>query len=419
MLYLKELNSNKSRLQRKHKFALENRYGYVVALFATLMQGLDPNERMYNERMESIMCYMRHRNFPQKLFRQVTRYYTHFFKYKTALDENSILEDLSFNLQHEVGEFLAQKLFVKTYLFSKFPFQLLIQLLGKLMPIKNGPDEVVFRMGQTGKHMYIVSIGDVFAFDASGRVFFDFKPGAVFGEYTALGLLGGRLFHTQCRTMVEMCTLTADDMEDVFGCVPHAMRDIVKRAKSALNMTVKKFKLQKRARMLKQLTKPKRHKSSIVEDTSIGRDSSMGDISVATQVEEGEEEEVEVKTEEEERETNTDEFEGIFASNDDRITLKNDNDASSKIDAVTSTSEVQKIKVNDNSELLLHSIRDIIQAELQPLRRDLQKLKKRFRKRSAVVYDEEESNSSSTSRFASNSGTGLHQRARRNSLLQT
>merc|ERR1712196_692095 len=155
-------------------------YGYVVALFATLMQGLDPNERMYHERMESIMCYMRHRNFPQQLFRQVTRYYTHFFKYKTALDENAILEDLSFNLQQEVGEFLAQKLFVKTYLFSKFPFQLLIQLLGKLMPIKNGPDEVVFRMGQTGKHMYIVSIGDVFAFDASGRVFFDFKPGAVF-----------------------------------------------------------------------------------------------------------------------------------------------------------------------------------------------------------------------------------------------
>lgn len=83
-------------------------YGYVVALFATLMQGLDPNERMYHERMESIMCYMRHRNFPQKLFKQVTNYYTHFFKYKTALDETSILDDLSYNLQQEVGEFLVR-----------------------------------------------------------------------------------------------------------------------------------------------------------------------------------------------------------------------------------------------------------------------------------------------------------------------
>ena len=70
------------------------------------------------------------------------------------------------------------------------------------------------------------------------------------------------------------------------------MRDIVKRAKSALNMTIRKFKLQKRARMLKQLTKKaKRHKSSVFveEESSIGRESSMGDHSIGTQDEDEEE----------------------------------------------------------------------------------------------------------------------------------
>lgn len=108
-------------------------------------------------------------------------------------------------------------------------------------------------MGQTGQHMYIVSIGDVFAFDSSGKILFDFKPGAIFGEYAALRIIGGRLFHTQCRTMCEMCTITIEDLEDVFACVPNAMESIIGRARHSFTMTVNRFGLQHRANMLRHL----------------------------------------------------------------------------------------------------------------------------------------------------------------------
>eukprot|EP00940_MAST-03C_sp_MAST-3C-sp2_P001910 g1910.t1 len=251
-------------------------YGYVVALFATLMQGLDPNERIFNERMESIMCYMRHREFPQKLFKDVTRYYTHFYKYKTALDENAILDDLSLNLRRDVGEFLANKFFVKTYLFSKFPFHVLIQLLGKMMPIKTSPDEVVFRTGETGSEMYVLSIGQIFTFDTSGRIFFEYKPGAVFGEFCALQIVGGRLFHAQCRTMVEMWTITMNDLEDVFSCIPGAMDTIVGRARHSFSITVKKFGLQRRANML--VTLMKSHQNNTGLDAQVAMEGANHDI---------------------------------------------------------------------------------------------------------------------------------------------
>ena len=165
-------------------------------------------------------------------------------------------------------------------------------------------------------------------------------------------------------------------------------------------MTIRKFKLQKRARMLKQLTKKaKRHKSSVFveEEPSIGRDSSMGDHSIGTQ-----DEDEDVGEEEESKKE-------IFTSSEKVVSSKDDGE----------TTQNENTKIVDNSELI-RSIRNIIQVELQPLKRDLRKLKKTVR--SSVAYDEEDSNSKGdyealASRLSS-AGTGLHQRTRRNSMLE-
>ena len=54
----------------------------------------DRNTQLYNERMDQIQSYMRHRRFPMLLRRKVRRYFQRFFHHKTCLDEQAILSDL-------------------------------------------------------------------------------------------------------------------------------------------------------------------------------------------------------------------------------------------------------------------------------------------------------------------------------------
>lgn len=202
-------------------------YGYVVAMLAALMQGLDANARVYNERMEAIVSYMRQRKFPRALFRRVARYYHHYYLRKTALNEQAILSELSASLRHEVAHFLAHDIFLRTYLFKHLKDIILMRLLGLLFPLKCATDEVVFRSGEPGTEIYIISMGEVFSFDNTGKILDYFKPGDIFGEYTPLGLVPCRLFHCQCRTMVEMCTISrmalkeacVDDDQTLQTCV--------------------------------------------------------------------------------------------------------------------------------------------------------------------------------------------------------
>ena len=111
-------------------------YGYTIAKIATMMQGLDANARVFNERMDAIVSYMRQRDFPKELFRKVHRYYRNYFEHKTALDEHIILDGLSRSLQFEVSTYLAQDKFRSSYLFNKVSDEILTGLLYALNPIR-------------------------------------------------------------------------------------------------------------------------------------------------------------------------------------------------------------------------------------------------------------------------------------------
>ena len=77
-------------------------YGYIIATLSTFMQTVDCNERLYRERMDAITSYMRQRNFPHRLFKQVTSYFQHYYERKTAIDESQILHDMSEQLRVKV-----------------------------------------------------------------------------------------------------------------------------------------------------------------------------------------------------------------------------------------------------------------------------------------------------------------------------
>ena len=48
-------------------------YGYIIASMASLVSTFDVNQNLYYEKMDTVVAYMRQRNFPGELFRRVKR----------------------------------------------------------------------------------------------------------------------------------------------------------------------------------------------------------------------------------------------------------------------------------------------------------------------------------------------------------
>ena len=243
-------------------------YGFIIAKLAALMQGLDANARVYHERMDAIVSYMRQRNFPRHLFHKVSRYYQHYFQRKTALDESAILDALSESLQLDVSKFLAHDTFDRSYLFSEISDGILMQLLAVLLPIKSTPDEVIFQMGDPGKDLFVITVGNVFAFDRNGDILLEYGSGAVFGEFAPLGLIGGRLFHTQCRSMVELCSVSRDALKEACYDFPGSWDRFADKARKTMKAVVKCLNLGTRSIVLQALQRQK----TVVEGVSRGVD---------------------------------------------------------------------------------------------------------------------------------------------------
>ena len=242
-------------------------YGYTIAKIATMMQGLDANARVFNERMDAIVSYMRQRDFPKDLFQKVHRYYRNYFEHKTALDEHIILDGLSRSLQFEVSTYLAQDKFRSSYLFSKVSDEILTGLLYALNPIRTAVDEVVFRMAERGDEMYILSAGFVFGFDGiSKNVLLEYGPGDVFGEFTTLDVVGGRLFHVQCRSVCDIYSISRSGLEEATHERPMILDELKSKAERALLSLSKKLNLTRRIQILEAIRSRRDtiHRESIV-----------------------------------------------------------------------------------------------------------------------------------------------------------
>ena len=135
---------------------------YFVYMFTSLMTMITSKRRQssrMNERLMSIMSYMRNKNFPRNLFRKVYRYYHHYYERKTAFDEAQILGELSEKLRGEVSSFMAFTTFSSAELFHKYDVKYLTLILLITKPVRVQHGENIIEAGQLGVEMYLITSG--------------------------------------------------------------------------------------------------------------------------------------------------------------------------------------------------------------------------------------------------------------------
>ena len=72
---------------------------------------------------------------------------------------------------------------------------------------------------------------------------------------TCLGLIGGRIFNTQCLDLCEMCSITRHDLEEACYGYPTAMNTVESHARKALKNITRKLDLESVTGTLKILAK--------------------------------------------------------------------------------------------------------------------------------------------------------------------
>ena len=137
---------------------LEHRYGSVISTFVAASAASNLKKSQVQSRLDAIVRYMRERKYPRPLFKKVFSYFRHFYD-RVALDESAILNDLSENLRVEVATYMSWRAFRGNELFKTVEIKYLTMILLMTKPVRRGTNEILYRSGDVGLEMYIVSSG--------------------------------------------------------------------------------------------------------------------------------------------------------------------------------------------------------------------------------------------------------------------
>lgn len=134
-------------------------YSFIIASMASIVTTADANESQLNIKMDCVTSFMNKHDFPPTLFRQVRRYYKHYYSQRTALDETEILDELSLRLQIDVSKFLIGEVMETCPIFHSIDPTAWPRILPVFNFIEFMPMEVVYNPGDAGREMFIVQDG--------------------------------------------------------------------------------------------------------------------------------------------------------------------------------------------------------------------------------------------------------------------
>ena len=209
-------------------------YGYIIGNVANLLANVDMARAHYLSNMERLSTFLKYRNIPVPLQKQIYDYYAYLWEHRMGYDESTVLSQLPAALQSEVSIVLKQD-YIEKIPFLKGAYQELIRDMAfELRPVVFTPGTYVFRAGDIGRHLYFINHGQVEVIAADGKTIYNtLKDGDFFGE---IALLSSRPRTASVRTLdyCDMYTIDRDTFEKVLSHYPDFAKHVKEIAKTRL-----------------------------------------------------------------------------------------------------------------------------------------------------------------------------------------
>ncbi len=206
-------------------------YGYVIAIFASLIAKLDVARSHFSEQLEKMNTFMRFRKIPNELQDRIRNYYEYLWLSRRGYDEEHVLADLPESLKLQVSLHLNKGMIEKVPIFSGAGDDLIQQIVMKLKSVVFTPGDYIFREGEIGDSMYFISRGRVEVVSKDGNnIYATLSDGNFFGEI-ALLLQQPRNASIRAVDYVDLYTLDHANLEEVLQKFPEFMEHIHDLAK--------------------------------------------------------------------------------------------------------------------------------------------------------------------------------------------
>jgi len=195
-------------------------FGYMLSSIGALVEAIDRQAALSQDKIDEIKEYMRWRRLPRDLVMRLRRYYSYYYNVKTAFDEDAILGSLTPALRLEVVKHSLKETIGKIPLFATTldaSFQLDIYPLFK--PVFAAPQEVIFAKGDQSFDLLFLLKGVVEVISGvDEQVLYRVQPGDHFGE----SVLTGRRRSATHRAVskCDMFVISSGDLSELFARRP-------------------------------------------------------------------------------------------------------------------------------------------------------------------------------------------------------
>ncbi|ONF86835.1 cyclic nucleotide-binding domain-containing protein [Leptospira santarosai] len=206
-------------------------YATVIGNIASILGNLDLIRAAQLKRMSQVDSYLRARNLPYLIRRKIRDYYMYIMERGFGENEKELLSDLPLSLQREVKIHLHRELLEKVPFLKGAEAALVTTLVFSLKHHIFLPGDIIFRKGDIGHNLYILSEGKVEILSKNDtEVIATLSEGQFFGEF-ALVTEEPRSATVRSVGISELYTLSKEDFLRVLNLYPgfkDAMRESLK-----------------------------------------------------------------------------------------------------------------------------------------------------------------------------------------------
>ena len=136
-------------------------FGYILGDIGSLLQSLDRQAGVIEEKMDGVKEYLQWRDVPHALSIRVRRYYENFYTKRSCFDESDILDNLSPQLHEELVLVILEGTLQRLPIFDQLDSDFKLSIFPMLKPLTFFPDEIIFSRGAPSKDLIFLVEGEI------------------------------------------------------------------------------------------------------------------------------------------------------------------------------------------------------------------------------------------------------------------
>jgi voltage-gated potassium channel len=202
-------------------------YGVIIGSITRMIANLDKHKDQSREKINDLILFMKHYNVPTHLQDAAINHCSHVYSKRLSDNDELIISDLPHALQLEMQTYMKIKLISNISIFIGCSLDCLKSVATNLEQIYSSPNDMIIKVGDVGKEMFILAHGTVDIFVKPEERLATLHDGQIFGEIALIKEIT-RTANVQSQGYCDLYKLTSKKFNEIVEQYPILLANIEK-----------------------------------------------------------------------------------------------------------------------------------------------------------------------------------------------